>query len=187
MPLSCQPTKNCTSHFFPGLLQEPRFGERRWASPDGAQGPNWEQQGGVLPGKRLPASEQGLPQGGSICPHTPGPQCSKSPKWSQSTGTERNHLQKPNEGTYLSSNLQLSPQPTSQHLLFYSKMERGGVLIVAQHVRNPTSIHEGVGLIPSLAQWIKDPALPQLQHRSQTRMDPPLLWLWRKPAAAAPI
>ena len=31
---------------------------------------------------------------------------------------------------------------------------------VAQWGRNPTSIREGVGLIPGLAQWVKDLGLP---------------------------
>ena len=40
-------------------------------------------------------------------------------------------------------------------------LERGleGVPIVAQQVKNPTSIHVDVGLIPGLAQWVKDPVL----------------------------
>ena len=36
----------------------------------------------------------------------------------------------------------------------------GSSLVVAQQVMNPTSVHEVAGLIPELAQWIKNPALP---------------------------
>ena len=34
------------------------------------------------------------------------------------------------------------------------------VPIVVQCVKNPTSIHEDASLIPGLAQWLKDLALP---------------------------
>ena len=33
---------------------------------------------------------------------------------------------------------------------------------MAQQVKNPTSIYKDVGLIPGLAQWIKDPEVPRL-------------------------
>ena len=47
-----------------------------------------------------------------------------------------------------------------------------GVPSVAQQVTNRTAIHEDESSIPSLAQWVKDLAL---------------LWLWCRPAAAAPF
>ena len=40
-----------------------------------------------------------------------------------------------------------------------SRMRLEGVLIVVQWKANLTSIHEDVGLIPSLTQWVRDPAL----------------------------
>ena len=51
-----------------------------------------------------------------------------------------------------------------------SKMKNIGVPSLAQQLMNLTSIHEDAGLIPGLAQWIKDPVL---------------LWLWHRPAAMA--
>ena len=40
------------------------------------------------------------------------------------------------------------------------KSTHEGVPVVAQALTNPTSIHEDLGSIPGLTQWIKDPVLP---------------------------
>ena len=42
----------------------------------------------------------------------------------------------------------------------FIKVNRRGVPVVAQRVKNPTSVHEDAGLIPGLPQWVKDPASP---------------------------
>ena len=44
---------------------------------------------------------------------------------------------------------------------FITIQETNGVPIVAQQVKNPSSIHEDEGSIPGLAQWVKNLSLPQ--------------------------
>ena len=60
--------------------------------------------------------------------------------------------------------------------------------IVAQWVKNLTSIHEDSGLIPGLVRWVKGSGFATswgIHHWCDS--DLVLLWLWCRPAAAAPI
>ena len=71
------------------------------------------------------------------------------------------------------------------------KLKKGkeGVSLVAQQVKNPASIHEDVGSIPGLVQWVNDLVLPCVSCGVSQRhcSDPVLLWLWCRPAATALI
>ena len=48
--------------------------------------------------------------------------------------------------------------PTYIHCTSHRKLQEIGVPVVAQPVENPARIREDEGLIPDLAQWVKDPA-----------------------------
>ena len=54
----------------------------------------------------------------------------------------------------------------------YKDFLQYGVAFMTQQLTNLTRMHEDVGSIPGLAQWVEDPAL---------------LWLWCRLAVVAPI
>ena len=62
------------------------------------------------------------------------------------------------------------------------------VPIMAQWLRNPTSIHKDVGSIPGLVLWVRDLVFAVSCGVGRIHgSDPALLWLWCRPVVTALI
>ena len=76
----------------------------------------------------------------------------------------------------------------TKNLHFEKNKETWGVPTVAQQVKNLTSIHEDVGLIPGLSQWVKGPNVAvSCGICLRLGLELVLLWPWLWPIGAAPV
>ena len=57
-----------------------------------------------------------------------------------------------------------------------------GVPVVAQWIKNLTSVHEHEDSIPGLAQWVVSSVAINCGVVQRCSLDPALLWLWCRPS-----
>ena len=85
--------------------------------------------------------------------------------------------------------LDLSPEVKTWVIFIYSNYKDANLLKSHRSphhgsaVMNTTSLYEDEGLIPGLAQWIKDLALLWAMVGCRHGSDHALLWLWHRPVA----